>query len=670
MHHSHETHSGHETRSESAAVPGGPLWKTVLQFDVASSIVVFFVALPLCMGIAQASGAPIASGIITGIVGGLIVGFFAGSPMQVSGPAAGLTVVVLGLIQEHGLAALGIVVLLAGLVQLTAGLLKLGQWFRAVSPAVIRGMLTGIGIIIVASQIHVMVDDNAKGSPVENLISIPGAVMKGFGSLELVPAETRELRAEYIHRFGTLQEEQARIADLVTERISENPSEAEIALEKSLLEPVAGRQAELLEQVRTVATEAGATSLTAETSSNAAKFRTALEEAQVASAAALSALQARDLEVVGENLHEATAALAAVNSSLKNHNWAALLGLLAIGTIILWQTATPKRLRLVPGPLIALIVTAGTAFALSLPVLYIVVPDSIVEGIRLPSMAALQGIPVASLALWVVTFAAIASAETLLCASAIDQMHTGPRARFNQELAAQGLGNMVCGFLGALPLTGLIVRSSTNVQAGAKTRYSAMLHGVWLLLFVVVLGGFLQYIPTSVLAAILVYVGSRLIDFKALKDLRAFGWSEVGIFLATVIGIVAINLLVGVVLGIALAGIKLLLTFSKLKTDLKKNPDGSMTLEPVGAATFICLPKLATALEEIPAGSTVHLDLTHLKYLDDACGQLLTTWTRQHRASGGDVIVDWNSLHGDLQEFFKPTELLREEIANDRQMVA
>ena len=664
-------HHSHETRPESATAPGRSLWKTILGFDLASSVVVFFVALPLCMGIAQASGAPIASGIITGIVGGLIVGFISGSPLQVSGPAAGLTVLVYGLIQEHGLQALGIVVLLAGLIQLAAGLLKLGQWFRAVSPAVIRGMLTGIGILIFASQFHVMVDDETKGSPVKNLISIPGAIMKGIGPVELIPAEARDVRAEYIHRFGRLQEQQEQIAELVAERVSANPSEAEIALEKSLLEPVVGRQAELFQQLKTTAAEARATSLTEENSSSAAQFTSALDEALTANAAALAALDTRDLDVVGERLQQATAELAGVTSSLKNHTWAALLGLLTIGTIVLWQTAAPKRWRLVPGPLIALVLTAGTAFALSLPVLYIVVPDSIIEGIRLPSMTALQNIPILSLIGSALVFAAIASAETLLCASAIDQMHTGPRARFDRELAAQGVGNMICGFLGALPMTGVIVRSSTNVHAGAKTRFSAILHGAWLLLFVVVLGGFLQYIPTAVLAGILVYVGWRLIDFKALKDLRAFGWSEVGIFLATVIGIVAINLLVGVVLGIVLASLKLLLTFSKLKCHVKRDADeNSATLELVGAATFVGLPKLARALEGIPAGSTLHLDLSHLTYLDDACGQLMATWTRQHRTSGGDIIVDWNSLHGDLQRFFTPTEQLREEIANNRQMVA
>ena len=152
--------------------------------DALASVVVFLVALPLCMGIAIASGVPPAAGLVTGIVGGLIVGFFSGAPLQVSGPAAGLSVIVWQLVQTHGVGALGWIVLVAGAVQLVAGLARLGQWFRAVSPAVIHAMLAGIGVLIFASQFHVMVDDAPRGSGLENLLAIPEAVYKGF-----VPAD-------------------------------------------------------------------------------------------------------------------------------------------------------------------------------------------------------------------------------------------------------------------------------------------------------------------------------------------------------------------------------------------------------------------------------------------------------------------------------------------------
>ena len=147
--------------------------------DLLASIVVFLVALPLCMGIAIASGVPPALGLISGILGGLVVGFLAGCPLQVSGPAAGLAVMVYEMIQAHGIAMLGPLVLMAGLIQLVAGLLKAGQLFRAISPSVIYGMLAGIGVLIFGSQFHVMVDDKPKGNGLQNLMSIPDAIYKG-----------------------------------------------------------------------------------------------------------------------------------------------------------------------------------------------------------------------------------------------------------------------------------------------------------------------------------------------------------------------------------------------------------------------------------------------------------------------------------------------------------
>lgn len=147
--------------------------------DLLASVVVFLVALPLCMGVAIASGAPPAAGLITGIIGGIVVGVLQGAPLQVSGPAAGLAVIVWELIQRHGFPTLGVIVLAAGVIQAVAAVLGGGRWFRAVPPSVIYGMLAGIGVLIFASQFHVMVDDRPKGSGLMNLISVPLAVWKG-----------------------------------------------------------------------------------------------------------------------------------------------------------------------------------------------------------------------------------------------------------------------------------------------------------------------------------------------------------------------------------------------------------------------------------------------------------------------------------------------------------
>ncbi|MGH7201360.1 MAG: SulP family inorganic anion transporter, partial [Planctomycetaceae bacterium] len=198
--------------SSKKLLPSSGLLKNV-KHDLLASIVVFLVALPLCMGIAIASGAPVAAGLITGIVGGLIVAALSGSPMQVSGPAAGLTVIVYEMIQRHGLEMLGLTVLIAGAIQVAAGLLRWGQWFRAVSPAVIKGMLAGIGVLIFASQFHVMVDDRPKGSGIENLLGIPEAVVKGLSKPEWASRERRELKTKLLRQAGELHRRQARIQE-------------------------------------------------------------------------------------------------------------------------------------------------------------------------------------------------------------------------------------------------------------------------------------------------------------------------------------------------------------------------------------------------------------------------------------------------------------------------
>ena len=204
----------------------GDTLRTVARHDLLASVVVFLVALPLCMGIAIASGAPVAAGLITGIVGGLIVGVICGSPMQVSGPAAGLTVIVYQAIQTYGIDMLGLIVLLAGAMQVAAGTARLAQWFRAVSPAVIKGMLTGIGVLIFASQFHVMVDDKPRGSGLANLASIPEAIQKGLAVPQLSTRESREFRTHALKEIGELHREQADIAARMAEKLPDHATPA------------------------------------------------------------------------------------------------------------------------------------------------------------------------------------------------------------------------------------------------------------------------------------------------------------------------------------------------------------------------------------------------------------------------------------------------------------
>ena len=481
--------------------------------DLLASLVVFLVALPLCMGISAASGLPPTAGIITGIIGGVVVGYFAGSPLQASGPAAGLTVLVLELINAHGPGVLGVIVLFAGLIQFLAGSLKLGQWFRAVSPAVIYGMLVGIGVLILVGQFHVMLDEKPLGSGIQNLIGIPAALK--------------------------------------------------------------------------------------------------------------AALSAGD-----------------------THLQAGLTGALTIATIFAWGSLTPKPWRIMPAPLVG--VMAGTLAAALLrftDIKYVDVPNNIWLVTIFPTPENLVRIFEPAVAIGAISIALIASAETLLCATAVDQLHGGERTKYDRELRAQGIGNAVCGVLGVLPLTGVIIRSSAKVEAGALTRHSTILHGIWLLLFASVLPFTLRYVPLSALAGVLVFTGYKLAYPKMVPELLKFGRGEVLILLATVVTIVSTDLLKGVLLGLVLSLLKLLYAFSHLAIRQDQDAAGKTTdLHLEGAATLIRLPLLAAALETLPANAHVRVFIDELSYIDHACIDLLKNWDRQHKSMGGSLELDWEGL--------------------------
>ncbi len=495
-----------------AVTPTQSGFKAWLGKDAMASVVVFLVALPLCMGVSIASGVPPTSGLVTGIVGGLVVGFLAGSPFQVSGPAAGLTVLVWQLVQQHGLPMLGVIILLAGLFQLAAGLLKLGQWFRAVSPAVIHGMLAGIGVLILAGQFHVMLDSKPIGKGIDNLLAIPNAL------------------------------------------------------------------------------------------------NTAVSNG-------------------GAPLH------------------ALYIGILSILVMALWGSYSPKKLKVLPAPLIAVVIAVIAAAYFKLKINYVIVPDNIWSVIQYPTLDSLTHVFETPILIAAVSVAFIASAETLLCASAVDQMHQGERTKYDKELTAQGVGNIICGLLGVLPMTGVIVRSSANIEAGAKTRASAIFHGLWLLLFAAVLPFTLRYIPVSSLAAVLVFTGYKLAYPKAVPKLLEFGKSEVAIYAVTILVIVGTDLLKGVVLGLLLSLFKLLYVFSQLEIEYRDDVDkNSVHLRLTGSATLIRLPMLAATLEQVRSGTDVHVHLDKLDYIDHACFDLLANWEKQHETTNGSLTIEWDEL--------------------------
>jgi MFS superfamily sulfate permease-like transporter len=633
------------------------LWST-LKFDIPSSIATFLVALPLCMGIAIASGVPVAAGLITGIIGGLLVGALAGAPLQVSGPAAGLSVIVYEIVREHGLAGLGIIVLGAGLLQIVAGALKLGQWFRAVSPAVIHGMLAGIGVLIFASQFHVMVDDKPKESGIRNLITIPQAIAKGLPLPTPATAEQRAARTEILKKIALLHTRQVELRDAIaasttasetTEPDQATQARVDFATQQAAISADLGQVAERI--------ASGTPTIT-----NHDKVQAAAQKALAESEAALATLRGAAYEPGIASQEAALDGLGKLLGQLKNHQWAAKIGILTICVLIAWQSLVPRRLRVVPGPLVAVVVAVVAAFAWNLPVLYVETPDSLWSAIRLPTLSVLQNGGVGALLGAALVMSLVASAETLLCATAVDKMHGGQRTNYDRELIAQGVGNTICGLVGALPMTGVIVRSAANVQAGARTRKSAMMHGLWLLVFVCFLTPVLRMIPVACLAAVLVYTGYKLVDLKHMRELSKYGWSEAGIYLATMITIVATDLLTGVLVGIALSAAKLLYTFAHLETKLHSGADGRrFTLSLSGTATFLRLPVLADALERVPTNSELHVDLEDLHYIDHACLDLLKSWAMQHEAAGGALVLDWSSLPAPAPS--NPAPLLRRSVA-------
>jgi MFS superfamily sulfate permease-like transporter len=490
----------------------------ILSRDFTASIVVFLVALPLCMGIAVASGVPAERGLITGIIGGIVVGALAGSPLQVSGPAAGLAVIVFEIVQKHGLSLLGPILVVAGLIQLVAGALRLGQWFRAISPAVVHGMLAGIGVLIVAGQMHVLFGASPKAHGLDNLMAIPGAI-------------------------------------------------------------------------------------------------TGLS-----------------LSVLGT----AEAAL--------------IVGVATIAAILIWEKVRPAKLKLVPGALLGVLAGTLVASGLNLDVQRIAVPESIVAAIAIPGLGDFAKLMDPTLLLTALAVAFIASAETLLSAAAVDRMHDGPRTKYNKELFAQGVGNMLCGAAGALPMTGVIVRSSANVQAGAVTRMSAILHGVWILGLVALLPWLLRLVPSAALAGVLVVTGWRLVSLDHVRHLFArYGLLPAMIWGVTFVMVVATDLLTGVLVGMALTLIELIPHVRRMRLKIGEREIGEqereVTLE--GAATFVQLPKITKALDAVPDGGLVHLNTRNLSCLDHTCTEVLSEWLKSKARTGTRVEVSSSCAYGD-----------------------
>ncbi|WP_327683631.1 SulP family inorganic anion transporter [Kitasatospora sp. NBC_00458] len=484
--------------------PAAALRAVPWRYDLPASLVVFLVALPLCVGVAVASGVPAELGLVTGIVGGLVVGALPGSSLQVSGPAAGLTVLVYEAVQQFGAAALGMLVLLTGLLQLAMGALRLGRWFRAMSASVVHGMLAGIGLTLLFGQLYALADRRAPGTGTEKIGGLP-----------------------------------ALLRDSVT---------------------------------------------------------------------------------------------GAANSS------ALALGTATLLVLVAWKYLPPRIGKAVPAPLAAVGLAAAVTAAADLPVARVRVAG-LLDVVRLPDRDALGTLAGSAGLGTILAFTLIASAETLFSAAAVDRMHHGPRTDYDRELTAQGVGNTLCGLLGALPMTAVIVRSAANVQAGARTKASRVLHGCWLLLFTALLPGALGLVPLTALAAVLVHAGAKLVPVRRMAALCREHRGEAAVLAVTAVSIITTDLFEGVLIGIGLAVVKSAWQTSHLQIGVEELPaaaDGPgeprLRVRLSGNATFLRLPRLLDTLERLPADRPVELDWSGLRHLDHACTVALTTWAAQHRA--------------------------------------
>ena len=475
--------------------------KFSLKDDLRSSIVVFLVALPLCLGISLASGAPLLSGLLAGIIGGLVVGLASGSTTSVSGPEAGLAIIVLGAIASlEDFYTFTAAVFLAGLFQVALGLVKAGQIGSYFPNSVIKGMLAAIGAILILKQ-------------------IPHAI--GFDSSFM--GELAFLQSDGANTFSEL-------------------------------------------------------------------FR---------------AFDALNLGAI-------------------------IISLTSVAIILGWGKLSKTGhwfFQSVPGPLVAILISIFVNEALfrstgllTLDQEHLVnLPveggfQSFFNALHLPNWSSLINPEVIKVAL---TLALVASLETMLCIEAADKMdpHKNTTNK-NRELIAQGLGNSVAGLIGALPITSVVVRTSANIDAGAASKFSTVLHGLWLLMALIFIPQYLQLIPLASLAAILILVGFKLCSPSLFKKFFKMGWPQFIPFVTTILAILFTDLLVGIGIGLII-GFAFVLYSNMHKSIVVVHEGPDYLIRFMKDVSFLSKPNITKILNEIPEGSNVVIDGSSHLHVDD-----------------------------------------------------
>ncbi len=469
--------------------------------DIKAGLVVFFVALPLCLGIALASGAPLLSGLLAGIIGGILVGLFSGSHTSVSGPAAGLSAVVAAqILSLESFSAFLMALILAGMIQIGLGVAKRGFISEFFPTSVIKGLLAAIGVIIILKQIpHLMGHDPDPE-----------------GEMSFIQPDLETTFSELIRMFGDIQ--------------------------------------------------------------------------------------------LG----------------------AAIVGLISIALLVLWDNWKSLKTSLFPAPVAVVLfgIGAGLWFE-QLGEPWVIEPTHLVQVPVTSSVGELFGLlPRPDFSQWTnptlytaaMTLAIVASLETLLNLKAVDrldlQQRTSPPS---QELLAQGIGNMVCGLVGGIPVTSVIIRGSVNVNAGAKTKLATIIHGTLLLVSIPLIPTWLNMIPLSCLAAILIVTGVKLASPALVKQMWNQGRYQFIPFAATVTAIVFTDLLIGIVLGLVVA-IGFILNSNMRRPVhrfVEKYLGGDVVhVELANQVSFLNRAALSKVLKEVPRNGHVLLDARNTDYID------------------------------------------------------
>ncbi|GAA1927274.1 SulP family inorganic anion transporter [Streptomyces sodiiphilus] len=491
----------------SACAPATP--SSRLRADAFASISVFLVALPLSLGIALATGAPLQAGLVAAAVGGIVAGWLGGAPLQVSGPAAGLTVVTAELIQIYGWRTTCAITVLAGLCQLALSAARVARCALVVSPAIVHGMLGGIGVTIALAQAHIALGGDPESSAVANLLALPG-----------------------------------RLADPIPAAVTVSAVTVAVLLVWPRLPGRAG------------------------------------SKVRRAAPAALAAV----------GLATALATLAALN----------------LPRVDLPSWSSHALPQMPEGPVLGLIAA-------------------------------------------VLTIALVGGVESLLSAVAVDKLAAArqqaggprvPKADLDRELRGQGAANMVSGALGGLPVTGVAVRSATNVASGAVSRASTILHGCWVLLATGLLVWLLELIPLAALAALVMVVGIQLVKPAHLRSVVRH--REVAVYSATLTGVVVLGVLQGVAIGIAVAVVVALHRLTHTRITHEELPGGGHRVRVRGQLTFLAVPRLTRVLAGVPESSAVSVELDG-SFMDHAAYEALYDWRGTYRTQGGTVEITGRS---------------------------